>query len=139
MTARVRCGGRNVCLSEHPTPKLVTDNLDNFSNRDDKHRLSIPSTPKIRLLSLFLLLRRSPAEVIEVTEVIGYRRGHPWKWIRLDNLAGSPLTPHFLLMVKLAVLLDPLRILYSLAPLVLVAIPVPSGGLKDVEVVEQRI
>jgi hypothetical protein len=32
-----------------------------------------------------------------------------------------------------------LRILYSLAPLFLVAIPVPSGGLEDVEVVEQRI
>src|SRR5215212_11140822 len=42
-------------------------------------------------------------------------------------------------MVKLAVLLDPLRILYSLAPLVLVAILVPSGGLEDVEVLEQSL
>jgi hypothetical protein len=42
-------------------------------------------------------------------------------------------------MVKLAISLDPLRILYSLAPLVLMAIPVPSGGLEDVEAVEQRI
>jgi hypothetical protein len=31
---------------EHPTWKLVTDNLDNFSNRGDRHRLSIPSTPQ---------------------------------------------------------------------------------------------
>jgi hypothetical protein len=44
------------------------------------------------------------ASVTEVIEVIGYRRGHPCKWRRLDNLAGSPLTPHFLLMVKLAIL-----------------------------------
>jgi hypothetical protein len=42
-------------------------------------------------------------------------------------------------MVKFAVLLDPLRILYSLAPLVLMAIPVPSGGPEDVEVVEQSL
>jgi hypothetical protein len=42
-------------------------------------------------------------------------------------------------MVKLAVLLDLLMILYSLAPLVLVAILAPSGGPEDVEVVEQRI
>jgi hypothetical protein len=42
-------------------------------------------------------------------------------------------------MVKLAVLLDPLRILYSLAPLVLVAIPVPSGGPEDIEVIEQSL
>jgi hypothetical protein len=33
---------------EHPPPKLVTDNLDNFSNRGDRHRLSIPSTPQDR-------------------------------------------------------------------------------------------
>src|SRR5215213_4841010 len=38
--------GGNVCLAEHPTPRLVTDNLDNFSNRADRHRLSIPSTPQ---------------------------------------------------------------------------------------------
>jgi hypothetical protein len=42
-------------------------------------------------------------------------------------------------MVKLAIWLDPLRILYSLAPLVLVAILVAPGGPEDVEVVEQRI
>jgi len=28
--------------AEHPTPKLVTDNLDNSSNRADMHRLSTP-------------------------------------------------------------------------------------------------
>jgi DNA polymerase III epsilon subunit-like protein len=44
----------------------------------------------MRLLSLFLLLRRSPAEVIAVTEVIGYQRSNPCKWRRLDNLARSP-------------------------------------------------
>jgi len=53
--------------------------------------------------------------VTEVIEVIGYRSGHPCKWSWLDNLAGSPLTPHFLFMVKLAVSLDPLRSLYSSA------------------------
>src|SRR5215211_1745751 len=68
----------------------------------------------MRLLSLLLLLRRSPAEVIAVTEVIGYRRSHPCKWRRVDNLARSPLTPRFLLLVKLAILLDPLRILVFL-------------------------
>jgi hypothetical protein len=62
------------------------------------------------------LLRRSLAEVIAVTEVIGYRRGYPCKWRRPDNLAGLPLTPHFLPMVKLAILLDPLRSLYSFTP-----------------------
>jgi hypothetical protein len=46
---------------EHPTSKMVTDNLDNFSNRGDSHRLSTPSTHKIMLLPLLLLLRRSPA------------------------------------------------------------------------------
>src|SRR5688572_25706000 len=69
----------------------------------------------MRLLSLFLLLRRSPAEVIAVTEVIGYRRSPPCKWRRLGNLARSPLTPLFLPMVKLAILLDPSRSLYSSA------------------------
>jgi hypothetical protein len=44
-----------------------------------------------------------------------------------------------LLMVKLAISLDPLMSLYSSAPLVLVANPEPSGGPEDVEVVEQRI
>jgi hypothetical protein len=115
MAARAGCGGGNACLAEHPTPKPVTDNLDNFSNRGDSHRLSTPSTHNMRLLSLFLLLRRSPAEVIEVTEVIGYRRSHPCKWRRLGNLAGLPLTPHFLFMVKLAISLDPSRSLYSSA------------------------
>ena len=56
-----------------PPPRLVTDNLDNFGNRGDSHRLSILQPHKMRLHSLFLLLRRSPAEVIAVTEVIGYR------------------------------------------------------------------
>ncbi len=46
MAARAGCGGRHVCLAEHPTPKVVTDNLDNFSNRGDSHRLSIPSSPQ---------------------------------------------------------------------------------------------
>jgi hypothetical protein len=31
---------------EHPPPKVVTDNLDNFGNRADSHRLSTPSTPQ---------------------------------------------------------------------------------------------
>src|SRR5215213_7416617 len=74
MAARVRCAGRNVCLAEHPTPKLVTGNLDNFSNRGDSHRLSTPSTP---LDKATLTLSDAPAlpcsEVIEVTKVIGYR------------------------------------------------------------------
>src|SRR5215217_7733812 len=46
MPARARCGGGNVCLAEHPTPKLVTGNLDNFSNRGGSRRLSTPSTPQ---------------------------------------------------------------------------------------------
>ena len=77
-----------------------------------------------------------------VTEVISYRRGHPCKWRQVSNLARSPLTPHFLPMVKLAISLDPLGSLCSLAPLVLVAItpsPVPSAGLEDVGVVEQSL
>ena len=59
------------------------------------------------------------ASVTEVIEVIGYRRGHPCKWRRLGNLAGSSLTPLFLPILKVAILLGPLSILYSLAPLVL--------------------
>src|SRR5215208_7128114 len=59
---------------EHPMRKLVTGNLDNFSNRADRHRLSIPSTP---LDKATLTLSDAPtlpcSEVIEVTEVIGYR------------------------------------------------------------------
>ena len=74
---------------EHPTPKLVTDNLDNFSNRGDRHRLSISSTPQDK--------------------------------------------------ATLTLSLDPVGSLYSLAPLVLVAIPAPSGGPEDVEVVEQSL
>src|SRR5215212_6037066 len=66
MPARVRCGGRNVCLAEHPPPKPVTDNLDNFSNRGDSYCLSNPSTHKIGLLPLFLVLRRSSTKVIAV-------------------------------------------------------------------------
>ena len=71
----------------------------------------------MRLLPLLLLLRRSHAEVIVVTEVIGYRRSYPCKCRRLDNLARSPLTPCFLLlMIKLAIFLEPLRSLYSFTP-----------------------
>jgi hypothetical protein len=124
MAARDRCGGRHVCLGERPSRKLVTDNLGNFGNRGDRHRLSTPSTPQDDATST---LSGAPAlpcfKVIAVTEVIGYRRGHPCKWNWLDNLARSPLTPRFLLLVKLVISLDPLRSLYSLAPLVLVAIP----------------
>jgi CheY-like chemotaxis protein len=91
--------------------KLVTDNLDNFGNRADSHRLSTSSTPQDEAT---LTLSPAPtlpcSAVIAVTEVIGYRRSPPCKWRRLGNLARSPLTPHFLLMVKLAISLDPLRI-----------------------------
>jgi hypothetical protein len=101
---------------EHPTPKVVTDNLDNFSNRGDSHRLSTPSTPQDKATSTLSVAPTLPCSaVIAVTEVIGYRRGHPCKCRRLDNLARSPLTPRFLLMVKLAILLDPSRSLYSSA------------------------
>jgi len=58
---------------EHPASKLVIGNLDDLSNRADRHRLSIPSTHKVGLLPLFLVLRRSSTKVIVVTEVIGYR------------------------------------------------------------------
>jgi hypothetical protein len=71
--------------SEHPMRKLVTDNLGNFGNRDDRHRLSTPSTPKMRLLSLFLVLRHSPAEVIAVTEVISYRSRPKKRATRVDS------------------------------------------------------
>jgi hypothetical protein len=71
--------------SEHPTPKPVTDNLDNFSNRADRHRLSIPSTHKVGLLPLFLSLRRSSTKVIAVTEVIGYRSRPKKRATRVDS------------------------------------------------------
>jgi len=94
-----------------PTPKPVTDNLDNFSNRGDSRCLSIPSTPQDKVTLTLALAPALPcSKVIAVTEVIGYRRGHPCKWRRLDNLGGSPLTPRFLLLGKLAISLDPLRI-----------------------------
>jgi hypothetical protein len=63
---------------EHPMPKLVTDNLDNISNRGDSHRLSTPSTPPDEAtLTLSLALALPCSEVIAVTEVIGYRRSYP--------------------------------------------------------------
>src|SRR5215218_1191742 len=39
----------------------------------------------MRLRSLFLVLRRSPAEVIEVTEVIGYRSRPKKRATRVDS------------------------------------------------------
>src|SRR5215207_11648409 len=78
MAARARCGGGNVCLAEHPTPRLLTDNLDNFSNRGDRHRLSIPSTPQDKATSTLSLAPTLPCSaVIAVTEVIGNRRSYP--------------------------------------------------------------
>ena len=54
-------------------PKLVTDNLDNFSNRGDSHRLSTPSTPQDEATLTHSLAPTLPySEVIAVTEVIGY-------------------------------------------------------------------
>jgi hypothetical protein len=80
--------------------KLVTDNLDNFSNRGDSHRPYTPSTPQDEAtLTLSLAPALPCSKVIKVTEVIGYRSGHPCKWKRLDNLAGSPLSPHSLLLM----------------------------------------
>jgi hypothetical protein len=80
MAAGARCGGRNVCLAEHPLRKVVTDNLDNFSNRGDSHRLSIPSIPQDEAtLTLSLAPTLPCSEVIAVTEVIGYLRSHPSK------------------------------------------------------------
>ena len=38
LLSEARCEKR----PEHPTPKLLTDNLDNLGNRGDRHRLSIP-------------------------------------------------------------------------------------------------
>jgi hypothetical protein len=64
---------------EHPAPKLVTDNLDNFGNRGDSHRLSTPSIPQDEATLTPSLAPALPcSEVIEVTEVIGYR-GRPKK------------------------------------------------------------
>src|SRR5829696_7815175 len=115
MAARVRCGGRNVCLAEHPMRKLVTDNLDNFSNRGDSHRLSTPSTPQDEATLILPLAPTLPCRGYR-----GYRsyrspKRHPCKWRWLDNLAGSSLTPLFLPMVEVVSSLDPLRILYSSA------------------------
>jgi hypothetical protein len=104
---------------EHPTPKLVTDNLDNFSNRGDNYRLSTPSTPQDKATPALSL-----APVLPCRGYRGYRsyrlpKSHPCKWRRLDSLAGSSLTPRFLPIVKVVSSLDPLRLLYSLAPLLL--------------------
>jgi hypothetical protein len=116
MAARARCGRRNVCLSEHPMRKLVTDNLDNFSNLGDKHRLSIPSTPRDKATLTLPLAPTLPcSEVIAVTEVIGYRRSHPCKECGVRDDRAKLSSRLLLLMVKLAVLLDPSRSLYSSA------------------------
>jgi hypothetical protein len=62
---------------EHPMPKLVTDNLDNFSNRGDSYRLSTPSTLQDEATPTLSLAPALPCSaVIAVTEVIGYRRGY---------------------------------------------------------------
>jgi hypothetical protein len=59
---------------EHPTPKLVTDNLDNFSNRGDSHRLSTHSVPQEEatltpsLAPTLTLLRLSRLPKLSVTE-----------------------------------------------------------------------
>ena len=54
---------------EHPTPKLLTDNL---GNRGDRHRLSIASTPLDKATVTLSLAPALPCskvtEVIEVTE-----------------------------------------------------------------------
>jgi hypothetical protein len=58
--------------------KLVTDNLDNFSNQGDSHRLSTPSIPQDEAtLTLSLAPTLPCSAVIAVTEVIGYRRSYP--------------------------------------------------------------
>jgi hypothetical protein len=101
---------------EHPMRKLVTDNLDNFSNLGDKHRLSIPSTPRDKATLTLPLAPTLPcSEVIAVTEVIGYRRSHPCKECGVRDDRAKLSSRLLLLMVKLAVLLDPSRILYSSA------------------------
>jgi hypothetical protein len=68
---------------EHPTPKLLTDNLDNLGNRGDRHRLSIPSTPQDKATVTLSLAPALPyskvTEVIEVTEAD--RRREPRKSI----------------------------------------------------------
>jgi hypothetical protein len=99
--------------------KLVTGNLDNFGNRGNRHRLSTPSTPQDEATLTHSLAPTLPCSaVIAVTEVIGNRRGTRASGDG-ETLAWSSLTPHFLLMVKLVISLDPSRSLYSLAPLVL--------------------
>src|SRR5215218_3887003 len=86
MAARARCGGRNVYLAEHPPPKLVTDNLDNFGNRDERHRLSTPSTPQDEAtLTLSLAPTLPCSEVIAVTEVISYRSRPKKRATRVDS------------------------------------------------------
>jgi hypothetical protein len=88
MAARVRCGGGNVCLAEHPTPKLVTGNLDNFSNRGDSHRLSISSTPQDKATSTPSLApapKLPCSKVIKVTEVISYRSRPKKRATRIDS------------------------------------------------------
>src|SRR5215212_9938077 len=86
MPARVRCGGRNGCLAEHPPPKPVTDNLDNFSNRGDSYLLSIPSTPQDKATSTPSLATMLPrSKVIKVTEVIGYRSRPKKRATRIDS------------------------------------------------------
>src|SRR5215211_608239 len=86
MAARARCGGGNVCLAEHPPPKLVTGNLDNFSNRSYGHRLSTPSIPQDEAtLTLSLAPTLPCSEVIAVTEVIGYRSRPKKRATRIDS------------------------------------------------------
>ena len=71
---------------EHPTPKPVTDNLDNFSNRADRHRLSIPSTPQNEATPTLSLAPTLPcSKVIAVTEVIGYRSRPKKRATRIDS------------------------------------------------------
>jgi hypothetical protein len=66
--------------------KLVTDNLDNFSNRGDSHRLSIPSTPLDKATLTPSLAPTLPcSKVIEVTEVIGYRSLPKKRATRIDS------------------------------------------------------
>jgi hypothetical protein len=66
--------------------KLVTDNLDNFSNRDDRHRLSIPSIPQDKASPTLSLAPALPcSKVIAVTEVIGYRSRPKKRATRIDS------------------------------------------------------
>jgi hypothetical protein len=75
--------------------KPVTDNLDNFSNRDDSHRLSTPPTPQDEAaLTLSLAPELPCSAVIAVTEVIGYRRSPRASGDGLITWLGH-LSPHF--------------------------------------------